>query len=215
MNKGNNFTPWSYRKGSTILHRLPAGLKLAFLLILSLVAIFCDNGFHGLIILSIIAFVLIILSIIAKIGPLALLRGSAPLFFLILAVFIFQAVDFFPLGINFEGLKETVVFCFRIGAAFAAGTLLFSVTTSGEIRKSLEKAETLLHLKKIKLALSISLMLSFLPRFFEIWEELNLAWKSRAGKNNLSRLKILIPLVIEKMMIKAADTANAMEARAV
>ena len=206
-------TPWSYRKGSSPLHKLPAGIKLAFLLLLSLAALLGGTGLYGLVVLSAIILILILLSFIAGIGPLALLRGSGPLFFIVLSVFVIQAVNFSPPGINLEGLKETVVFCFRIGAAFAAGTLLFSVTTSAEIRKSLERAEAFLHLKKMRLSLSISLMLAFLPRFFEIWEELNLAWKSRAGKNKLSRLMILAPLAIERMMVKAVETAAAMEAR--
>ena len=209
----NRFTPWSYRKGSTPLHKLPAGFKLVFLLLLSLAALLVGTGTYGLVVLSAIILILILLSFIAGIGPPALLRGSGPLFFIVLSVFVIQAVNFFPPGINFDGLKETIVFCFRIGAAFAAGTLLFSVTTGGEIRKSLARAEAFLHLEKLKLSLGISLMLAFLPRFFEVWEELNLAWKSRAGKNNLSRLARLVPLAIERMMVKAAETANAMEAR--
>jgi len=144
---------------------------------------------------------------------LGLLRGSGPLFLVILAVFAFQAVEISPFGINFSGLLESVVFCVRIGAAFAAGTLLFTVTTPGEIKKSLSRAELFLHLERLRLSLAISLMLGFLPRFFEIWEDVNLAWKSRGGKKNLPRLVTLIPLALEKMMVKAAETASAMESR--
>jgi energy-coupling factor transporter transmembrane protein EcfT len=46
-----------------------------------------------------------------------------------------------------------------------------------------------------------------------IWEDISLAWKSRGGKKNLSALTVLVPLAIEKMMTKAAETALAMEAR--
>ena len=208
-------TPWAYRKGSSPLHRMPAGAKLIFLFLLSLAAFFPGPEIQSLFILVGLSFILIILSFIAGIGPAALLRGSSPLFLIILSVFIVQGVEFSPFGFNFAGLFEALVFCIRIGAAFAAGTLLFSVTTTGEIRKSLSKAEAFLRLKKLKLGLSIALMLAFLKYFFEIWEDLNLAWKSRGGKNSISRLVKLIPLLIEKMMIKAAETALAMEARGV
>jgi len=108
---------------------------------------------------------------------------------------------------------QAVIFSLRIAAAFSAGTLLFSVTTPYEIRKSLFRLESFLHIEKLNLSLYISLMLGFLPQFFEVWEDLCLAWKSRGGKKNLSFIVTLIPLAIERMMRKAAETATAMEAR--
>jgi len=206
-------TPWSYRKGATPLHRLPAGFKLAFLLSLSLAAFFPGPKLQSFVVLSAIALVLIILSFAAKIGPPALLRGSAPLLFLVMAVFAVQGIELSPLGFNIDGLWESVLFCLRICAAFAAGTLLFAVTTPGEIRKSLSRLEAALHLEKARISLGISLMLGFLPRFFEMWEDVNLAWKSRGGRKSLSRLIVIIPLVVERMMVKAAETASALESR--
>jgi biotin transport system permease protein len=205
--------PWSYKKGSSLLHKLPAGTKLIFLLTLSLAAFFPGRPELSLAIVAGIALFLVLLSLIAGIGPLLLLRGSAPLLFIVMAVFIFQAVEFSPLGLNFDGLMESLLFCARIGTAFAAGSLLFSVTTSGEIRKSLSRLEVYLRLEKLKLSLSISLMLGFIPMLFQIWEDLNLTWKCRAGKKNLSRMVKLVPLLVERMMLKAADTATAMESR--
>ena len=180
---------------------------------LSLAAFIPGPEFRSIIILAGIAFVLIVLSFIADIGPVSLLRGSGPLFLIILALFLIQGLEFSPLGISFEGLRETVIFGIRIGSAFGAGTLLFAVTTPGEIRKSLSRAEAALGIKKLKLSLSVSLMLGFLKRFFEIWEELDLSYRSRAGKKKFSMLLILVPPAIERMMIHAAETAEAMEAR--
>jgi len=208
-------TPWAYRKGSTPLHRMPAGAKLVFLFFLSLAAFIPGPEPRSLVILLGLSLILILLSIIAGMCPKELLHGSGPLFLIVLSVFLIRVVGFSPPGFSFAGLFDTLLFCIRIGAAFAAGTLLFSVTTPGEIMKSLSRAETALGIKRLKLGLSLSLMLAFLKYFFEIWEDLNLAWKSRGGKNNLSHLVKLIPLLIEKMMIKAAETALAMEARGV
>ena len=208
-----DLTPWAYHKGSSPLHRFPAGFKLLFLLLLSLASFFPGTGLKTIILLGIIALILVLLSIVAGTGPAALLRGSGPLFFIILAFFLFQAVDFSPPGIDPGGLRETLIFCVRIATAFSAGTLLFSVTTTGEIRRALSKAENFMGLEKLKLGLYISLMLGFLPRFFEIWEDINLAWKSRGGKKNLSRLFVLVPLLVERMMKKAGETASAMESR--
>jgi biotin transport system permease protein len=206
-------TPWSYREGSTLLHRLPAGLKLAFLLLLSLASFFPGTETQSLVLLGTITVILITLSFAAGIGPRALLRGSGPLFLVIFWGFLLQAVEFSPLKINPSGFLTAVIFSLRIGAVFSAGTLLFSVATPYEIKKSLSRLETFLHIKKLSLSLYISLMLGFLPQFFEVWEDLCLAWKSRAGKKNLSFIVIIVPIAIEKMMRKAAETAIAMEAR--
>jgi len=209
----NAITPWSYRKGSTLLHRLPAGFKLAFLLLLSLASFYPGTETQSLVLLGTITAILVALSFAAGIGPWALLRGSGPLFLVIFWGFLLQAVEFSPLKINPAGFLAAVIFSLRIGAAFSAGTLLFSVTTPYEIRKSLSRLETSLRIKKLALSLYISLMLGFLPQFFEVWEDLCLAWKSRAGRKNLSFIVVLVPIAMEKMMRKAAETAIAMEAR--
>ncbi|MCL2231472.1 MAG: energy-coupling factor transporter transmembrane protein EcfT [Treponema sp.] len=209
----NNTTPWSYRAGASILHRLPAGLKLAFLLLLSLAVFFPGTERHIFVILSIVATILIILSFMAGIKPWRLLRGSGPLLVLIISVFLVQGIELSPFGFKADGLREAVIFCIRIGTAFAAGSLLFAITTTGEIRKSISRAEAAVHLEKLKIGISIALMLGFLKKFFEIWEDINLAWKSRGGRKNLRQFKILVPLVIEKMMVKAIETASAMESR--
>ncbi|MCL2381643.1 MAG: energy-coupling factor transporter transmembrane protein EcfT [Treponema sp.] len=205
--------PWSYRKGATLLHRLPAGLKLSFLLLLSLAAFFPGDEARSVTVLAAITLALVLLSFAAGIGPRALLRGSGPLVLFIAAIALVRGVELSPVGFNTEGLRESGIFAIRICAAFAAGSLLFAVTTPGELRKSLSRVESALRMEKLKLGMGISLMLGFLPRFFETWEDATLAWKSRGGKKNLSRLVILIPLAVEKMMLKAAETAQAMECR--
>jgi len=218
--KKSAVTPWSYlpptgkrKKSLSLLYRLPAGFKLAFLLFLSLASFFPGTNTQSLILLGIIALILIALSFAAGIGPQALLRGSGPLLLVVFWAFFLQAVEFSPFRISSRGLVQGAVFSLRIAAAFSAGTLLFSVTTPHEIRKSLSRLETFLRLEKLNLSLYISLMLGFLPKFFEVWEDLRLAWKSRGGKNNLRLFVTLVPLAIEKMMRHAAETAAAMEAR--
>jgi biotin transport system permease protein len=218
--KKSAVTPWSYlppsgkeRKSSSLLYRLPPGFKLAFLIFLSIVSFFPGTERQSLVLLGIITFILVALSFAAGIGPHALLRGSGPLFLVVLWGFILQAVEFSPIMINTRGLAQSVIFSLRIGAAFSAGTLLFSVTTPSEIRKSLSRLETFLRMEKLNLSLYISLMLGFLPQFFKVWEDLCLAWKTRGGKKNLSLIVTLVPLAIERMMEKAAEKAAAMEAR--
>jgi biotin transport system permease protein len=58
-------------------------------------------------------------------------------------------------------------------------------------------------------------MLGFLPRFFEIWEEVNAAYQARAGKKGIPKMLLLIPLVTERMIEIAVETALALESRGV
>jgi biotin transport system permease protein len=110
----------------------------------------------------------------------------------------------------------------RIFTAFAAAALLFAVTTMRDLRQSIGTIE--LWLKKlffpakanrggvIYFSLGLSLMLGFIPRFFDLWETSNLACEARSCRLH-RRLMILIPLVTELMMEAAAETAFALEAR--
>jgi biotin transport system permease protein len=97
--------------------------------------------------------------------------------------------------------------------SFSAGALLFSVTTMCEIRRSLSVAEKFLRLEKLRISLAISLMLGFIPRFFVIWEDTELAWKSRCGKKGIKKIIALIPIIMDRLMGKAAETAEALESR--
>jgi biotin transport system permease protein len=125
--------------------------------------------------------------------------------------------------------------CFIV--SFAAGALLLSVTTMQELRDSLGRVEAAAVNRFLALgswfrggkkqnlsvkrraysgfALGLSLMLGFLPRFFELWESANLAFEARAGKRGLRRMLILIPLTIERMMEHAGETAEALESRGI
>jgi energy-coupling factor transporter transmembrane protein EcfT len=207
-NKNMKRTPWAYRKGSSVIHRLPPGLKIIGLISVSL-AVF----FPGAVALPAAGALIAAGGIAAKIRPWELLRGSGPLFLVIAVTIALQALKFSPLGLNAEGLRDGLLFGLRAAVSFAAGALLFSTTTMTEIKKSLSKAEFFLHMEKLNLSLGISLMLGFIPRFFEIWENANLAWEARGGKKKLRRLVCLLPLVIERMLETAAETAAAMESR--
>jgi biotin transport system permease protein len=189
--------PFGYRSGSTPLHRIPAGLKLLALLALSAAAFGSLPG------LAVSALLVTVFAAIARVKPWELLRGSKPL-------------------------------ALRIFVSFAAGSLLFAVTTMGSLRRSLGKAEQAARLlarrvlranktetrreasapfRQGRASLGISLMLGFLPRFFELWEDANLACDARCCKRGPRRMKLLIPLVTERMMEAAADAADALESK--
>lgn len=204
---------------------MPAGLKLAALLGVSTAVFF----FH-IFALALVTALLIILSLCARIRPWELLRGSGGFAVILLFVFVFRTLDFgalaavvstagndgadglFSLAFNRRGAEEALAFAWGALLSFALGSLLFSVTTTGEIRESLEGMEKALF-GRSRFALGLALTLGFIPHFFEVWEEANLAWKARAGKAGWRAAAVLLPLAIELMIEKAVETALALESR--
>jgi biotin transport system permease protein len=242
--------PFAYRipprsKRPSPLHRCPAALKLLGLLALSLGAFFSIYG------LAAAAVLIAAGAFAAGIRPWELLRGSKPVLALAALFTLIRALRFgepgprlliaglaVPLpGLSAGGFAGGLHqgLCFIV--SFCAGALLFSVTTTRELRDSLGRVEAALSAFLAGLgrffrggkksgppqkrrarggfSLSLSLMLGFLPRFFEIWETASLAFEARGGGRGFRRLVILAPLVIERMMEAAGETAEALESRGI
>jgi biotin transport system permease protein len=134
----------------------------------------------------------------------------------------FEGRAIFPPTFSPPGFFAGLSFALTVIESFAAGALLFRVTTMTELRESLGRLETFLlrPLTRLlgrplqpRLSLGIALMLGFLPRFFELWETLSSAYDARSGKGGLPRILALVPLVTERMMESAAETAGALESR--
>ncbi|MDR1575460.1 MAG: energy-coupling factor transporter transmembrane protein EcfT [Treponema sp.] len=246
----NHRIPFSYQSGATVLHRAPAGLKLLALLLLSITAF---SSLPGLLLSAALTCAA---SLAARIRPWKLLRGFRSLFILSLFVLIFTTVDpgaegvslgatspagpRLPLVIPFisaQGFVDGILSGLRVTVSFAAGSLLFAVTTMRELRLSLSKAERavsgLLRLLRNRargetagpppdgafptgrVSLAISVMLSFIPRFFELWETMHLACEGRSCKRGFRRFTLIMPLIIERMLEMAAETADALEAKGI
>jgi energy-coupling factor transporter transmembrane protein EcfT len=227
--KKHRMTPYAYRPGNTPLHRLDPALKLlALLVITTTVFVF---GFYAL---AAAAAFLALCSFTARIRPGELLRGIKPVFIMSLLVVVSRSVVSEPPWFSLSGCAAGLLFAGNMVICFAAGSLLFSVTTMAELRDSLEKLERLvlkmpvfflrhsgrpalaraaLKLERPKLSLAIPLMLGFLPRFFEIWEAAHTAYAARCGKKGIRAALVLVPLVTGRMIEAAAETALAMESR--
>lgn len=199
--------PYSYRAGTSFLHRLGGGWKLLALFLISTLAFALGLPFLPLGTLLVVAGALA-----AGTRPRELLRGVKPLLLTALLVTICRTLAPEAGGetrtlLNRRGFAEGLIFGWSILLAFCGASLFFSTTTMAEIRESLDK----LRLKR--LSLSLSMMLGFLPRFFVLWEGAELAYRARCGKRGLPQLLALVPLVMERMLVSAGETAVALEAR--
>jgi biotin transport system permease protein len=156
----------------------------------------------------------------AGIKPRELLAGSRPLVLILALTVAARALRTDPVSLNPGGLAEGLVFSAGILVSFSAASLFFSVTTMTELRNSLETVELLFRLpagsrlrRRGRLSLALALMIGFLPRFFELWENAEIAVKARARLGAIRRITVILPLVTERMIETAAETAEALEAR--
>ena len=78
--------------------------------------------------------------------------------------------------------------------------LFFRTTSSLEIRKV------------VKLNV-ITLFLMFIPEIFNTWTNINLAWKARAGRQGIVKMKTLLFVLISLSFEKAAVKSKALESR--
>jgi energy-coupling factor transporter transmembrane protein EcfT len=199
--------PYAYRAGNSFLHRLGGGWKLLALFLISTLAFALGPPFLAAGTLLVAA-----ASLAAGMRPRELLRGVKPLLIMALLITLsrtlaVEANDGTPVFFNRRGFAEGLVFGWGMILAFCAASLFFSVTTMTEIKASLDK------LRLRRLSLGLSLMLGFLPRFFALWQDAVLAYRARCGKRGLPQLIALVPLVMERMLLAAAETATALEAR--
>ena len=230
---GASRLPFAYRRGVSPLHRFPAVLKLLAMIGVSIAAYSSAFGLAGS------ALLLAVCAAIARIPPWELLKGCRPIAALSLCVICLKTFEPGAAGIttpeiiifnmyipdlyipclSAEGFRTGLVTAAQILVAFAAAALLFAVTTMRELRRSLgavEKRLIALVSKRpaaCRVSLGLSLMLGFIPRFFELWETMNHACEARCGKRGRRRLFTLLPVLTERMMQAAAETALAIEAR--
>ena len=232
-------TPFAYHPGATVLHRAPAGVKFLCVIVVSAVCFVSVYALAASIVLIAAASIAARIpprQLLKGSKPLVILS----LFIVLLKTFLPLEGDIF----HIEGLVEGLIIAMRIFVPYAAAALLFAVTTMRQLRYSMKKVfETVPKCQIMEqqpqknavlqaigrkiakacdkitnfgtsVSLGICLMLGFIPRFFELWEASNMACEARSCKRGLRRLLLLIPLVTERMMETASDTAMALQARA-
>lgn len=222
---------YAYRPGNTAIHRMNALIKLFILLAITLSSFFLGPWGLGL------GAPIVLWGVLgARLAPRVLFSGSGPLLVTSFLIFLLKAFRWTPPYFDVEGALQGLIFIAGISVSFAGGALLFATTTSRDLRKTLMNLEKILliplvwvfsktsapwakrweqALNRPRLALSISLMLSFIPRIFEVWENTELAYRARLGKRGVRGSAALILLVTERLMEAAGETALALEGRGV
>lgn len=222
-----DFVIGQYIKKDSFVHRLDPRTKIIVLFFFC-ISIFVVNNFYGYIFL----FALILLwLLLSKVNPLILLRGTKPVFVLILITVIFNlfmtqgkpVLKILGLIITDRGIVLSIFLVIRLLLLIFATSLLTLTTSPIEITDALEVL--LKPLKKVKfpvheISMMMSIALRFIPIIYEEADKIMKAQMSRGAdfetggliKKAKSLLPLLIPLFISAFK-RADELAIAMEAR--
>lgn len=207
---------FSYRKGNSILHRIPAAIKIGMMIAFSAFA-FSGGTMHSLDSVFHFSFIAKITACLFISSVLFFLSGARwnsifnlkPIFILGLFITAFRAACFpsenssiqndavlviFPfLGISLNGLASGAAYSLQFLLTSFAAQILFETTSSLQIKNSMESvqngiAKIVPPIKKLNPALTLSLALNFMPEVFETWKKVHLA--SRARLNNSKKIQV-------------------------
>ncbi len=191
-------------EGDSVLHRLPAGVKLSILAAISLALFTID-----------IPALLAVAALAGLVGH-ALLRISAaeiwhrmrPFALIVVVVALFTAV--------FSGTTEGLTAFFRLAALALFASLVTATTTTGDFINVITRAamplERLDVLKAQDVGLSIGLVIRFVPEILSRYEVIRDAHYARGLKPR--PLSIIVPLMISTLR-SADEIAAAIDARGI
>ncbi|WPX07832.1 energy-coupling factor transporter transmembrane component T family protein [Anaerocellum danielii] len=222
-----DFVIGQYIKKDSFVHRLDPRTKIIVLFFFC-ISIFVVNNFYGYIFLFAVILLWVLLS---KVNPLILLRGTKPVFILILITVIFNlfitqgkpVLKILGLIVTDKGIILSIFLVIRLLLLIFATSLLTLTTSPIEITDALEVL--LKPLKKVKfpvheISMMMSIALRFIPTVYEEADKIMKAQMSRGAdfetggliKKAKSLLPLLIPLFISAFK-RADELAIAMEAR--
>ena len=193
----------TYRPGTTIWHRIPAGPKLGLLLVLSIVVVALRGPWPACVALGLS----ILVTAWARVPLAVVLRGTRPLLLVILILAAFQLWQRgWPVAVEVVATTLALVIA---ATTFTATTpmdeLLDAIVCGlGPFRR--------LGVNPEKVALAFSLMLGAIPAIFQIFHETREAAKAR-GLERSPRAN-LSPMAI-RVVAHGLDTGAALHARGI
>ena len=237
-----NDTAFSYKPGSSFLHRCPAWIKILLIPAVSIAVFklpfYCTAG---------LCLVQIILASVLRFSIREQLRDlKAVLYY---AVFLIFAKVIGSVGADvaagrlstitlsdipqltaafFVSEAATWALLLRLLCVMQTASLIFKTSTSLQIREGLESMELavrnvfrkIFHLRyagttkpHAPLAQAVSLFICFIPQVSKNWQQSERAWKARGGRKSLRMFVVLLPVFFSVGMKQAYNTAKAISAR--
>ena len=239
-----NNTAFSYKSGSSFMHRCPAWIKILLIPMVS-IAVF-NLPFYCVIGLCIAQ---IILASVLRFTIREQLRDlKAVLYYAVFLIFA-KVVGGVGAGVAAGKISEikisdipqlTAAFflseaatwglLLRLLCVMQTASLIFKTSTSLQIREGLESLELAVRRAFGKLfrprraestprhapvAQAVSLFICFIPQVSKNWHQSERAWKARGGRKSLKMFVVLLPVFFSVGMKQAYNTAKAISARQV
>jgi len=210
-----------HQPGTSLVHCTPAGIKLLFLMGLTML-VFSGNP---MLLWASTGFVLAAV-VTARVRLEALLRICRIIVFY---GFFIGAVRIIgkDRSVYLRELTQTGIYLWKLSVVFLAGMTFFETTSGIAIHFVLTDIRNAI-IRIIPAAArlpdfprSFSLMLIFIPRIFETWTELSRSWDSRQGTPKRSiraathKLITLLPLLVIALLDVAATTDKAVRNRSI
>lgn len=188
---------FSYKATDSFLQRIPALIKLLFLFAVPVTVMLCSIEVC-LILIAAIA----LLALAGRIRARDFFRDQKPVVYYSLMIVAIDVLSFLLFHKN-EGIVTTrsLHMILRLLCAMEATSVFFRTTSSFEIREAISFGHP-----DNPVSDMFALFLSFLPQVFETWMQLDLAYRSRGGKNGPGKVLRLFPLLITMSMKKAGTT---------
>lgn len=182
---------FSYRVGSSLIHKISAGIKLILMFAIC-ICVFYEKLNAAILIAN---GILVMVGFFAAETPISRLKKIKFVFIVGLFVTAVRAINFTPnFSFSKSGLMAGLIYTARLSITAIAALVVFETTTRRQIQEVFEKVEIVLQkifppLKKVRLALMISTSINFIPEIFSVWNQIQLATFSKmpAKKLPLSR----------------------------
>ena len=191
---------FAYTKKESVIHRVPAALKLLTLFAVPLV-LYLSPIWVCLALLP----TFLLLALIAGIGAGRFFRDLRPIVIYSLMIISIDVLSWLIFHRNDEIITKTSLYLIlRLLCAVEATSVFFRTTSIYEITDMLIR----IPFGKAGLAVSgvFSLFLTFLPQIFATWSELELSYRARGGRKGIAKAVVLLPLLISLSINKARTT---------
>ncbi len=222
----NNYSAFSYKAGSSFVHKTPAWEKLLFIPLFNILVFSLD--YRVSIIFIILQFILLFclkFSLKEQITDLTPVLWYA-VFLYILGIISGTYFEFTKSqeAVFFSSLRQaltdvlndekTHAHVIKFLACNQSASLLFKTSTSLQLKEGIEIIELFIRRflpvkKDPSFSIVISMFINFIPAVFKIWNQLKRAWIARNGKNSLKMYLVLFPILFSVGLKYAADTTKA------
>ena len=232
-------TAFSYKPGSSFIHRCPAWIKILLIPVVSIAVfklpVYFAAGFFLAQMLTAFALRFTVreqLQDLKAVLYYALFLIIAKICGTIISGIIEKTFEVIELSTLpklvtdfFISEKETGVLLLKLLCVMQSASLLFKTSTSLQIREGLEAIE--LKFRKIPhfhhkndekrqnapIAQTLSLFICFIPQVSKNWQQAERAWQARGGRRSLRMFIVLLPVFFSVGMKQAYNTARAISVR--